>query len=134
MRSHTRSTKLQRAGVLAVAGAVSFLGLSFGSPASATISFCQTGPNKPCIGPINGCAMVLGDGRYAFAENGDSVVTANGETRKCENGTWVTVIKPRVSTFQIETVAGSTLGRGILFQGSLSRTDCDLNSTFCPIE
>jgi uncharacterized protein (DUF39 family) len=100
------------------------------APASATISFCQTGKNSPCISPINGCSLVLGNGRYIFANNGDSVIAGDGSKHICINGRWI-----KTAALGSDVQSGSTLGRGVFVQGPpgpITLPDCDVLLT-CPI-
>ena len=60
-----------------------------GAPANAEISFCTTGKNSPCIGPVNGCTLKFGDGRYGFGENGDTIIADDGNRYTCVNGKWL---------------------------------------------
>lgn len=98
--------KLRQRAAVAIGISVALVGTVLVAPAEATISFCQTGRNKPCLGPINGCAMILGGGRYAFAEDGDTVIAANGAVKKCVKGKWVT----QKRALSINTA--NVLGRG----------------------
>lgn len=82
------------------------------APASATISFCQTAKNSPCIGPVNGCHLTLGVGKYAFAETGDQFIDGSGQKFTCQNGKWV-----KTAASGSEVQIGGNLGRGVVVQG-----------------
>jgi hypothetical protein len=103
--------------------------IGFAGPAHATISFCQTAKNSPCISPINGCSLVLGNGKYIFANNGDSVIAGDGSRHICINGRWIKT----AALGQNEVEIGGTLGRGVIVQGAPAPVSgCNPEQVFCP--
>jgi hypothetical protein len=127
-----KSSRIRRAGALAAAGAVMFfipLVAAVG-PADAQIRFCTAVKGSPCIGPINGCALVLGGNNYAFVDNNDTIVNAKGETYACRNGHWVQVIKKEFAPE--EQAMGTNFGRGVIFQGLKGDDTCDIITVGCP--
>jgi hypothetical protein len=115
--------------VLGLAVCLTVVGLT-AAPANATVSFCKAVKGKPCIGPINGCSLSLGDNGYAFAENGDSIVNGAGIRMTCQNGKWVRA----ASGLRPEVQLGGLVGGGVFFQGPRAPIDtgCDVEIS-CPI-
>lgn len=102
------------------------------APANATISFCQTTKTSPCIGPIGGCHLTLGGGKYAFAQPGDQFIDGSGQKFTCQNGLWV-----KTASIGADVQMGGNLGRGVIVQGPPGSgpgggIDCGLQIT-CPI-
>lgn len=85
------------------------------APANASISFCQTAKNSPCIGPLNGCSLTLGGGKYAFAQSGDTIIDGSGAKFVCVNGRWIKTAALGVRDVDL----GFMIGRGLLAQGPL---------------
>jgi hypothetical protein len=101
------------------------------APANATISFCKVAKNAPCSSPINGCSLALGNGGYAFAEDGDSIVNGAGIKMTCVKGKWVRASRD----IGPEIILPGHVGGGVFFQGPpgpITVPDCDVLLT-CPI-
>src|SRR3954462_8402916 len=83
------------------------------APANATISFCKVAKDKPCTSPINGCSLGLGNGGYAFAEDGDSIINGAGIKMTCVKGKWVRAAR----ALGAEVTRPGRVGGGVFFQG-----------------
>lgn len=104
--------------------------LGTSAPANASISFCQTAKNSPCISPVNGCSLNLGGGKYAFAQSGDTIVDGSGAKFVCVNGRWIKTAALGVR----EVDLGFMIGRGLLTQGPpVVDAGCNPEEIFCPI-
>jgi hypothetical protein len=99
------------------------------APANASISFCQTAKNSPCISPINGCSLTLGGGKYAFAQSGDTIIDGSGAKFVCVNGRWIKTAALGVPPVQL----GPNIGRGVVAQGKpIGDIGCNPEQLFCP--
>lgn len=119
-------------GVASILATASFVMVILGTaaPANADIRFCQTAKNVPCIGPVNGCSIQMGGGKYIFVDNGSSVLDNFGQRLTCRNGHWTaTPARPGQ-----EVESGSNLGRGLLTQGPPAEFNpCPPDVLVCPI-
>lgn len=119
-------------GAAFILGIASFLMMTIATmaPANAAISFCKTAKNSPCISPVNGCSLVMGSGKYIFAENGDSIIDGSGAKMLCVNGRWIRTAALGVPEVQL----GGTIGIGAVVQGPIGAPDpgCNPEQVTCP--